>query len=171
VVRTTGSKEEERKLCWVLRRPYEMPNPLPKICFRKCIVSWDDDVLKFWQVWIISKEAYHESGGRSSIFWGRTPLRIAFTELGPWSTCQICFRQKCPLLPDRDRFHFVYAKYSSGYISEVWNFVTQEVATAKSIQTPPLHKNYKTYADLGSTTWKNSSKKSITVEMFLIKAF
>jgi len=36
---------------------------------------------------------------------------------------------------------------------------------------PPLPKNYKTYADLDSTTWKNSSKKYAAEEMGFIKSF
>jgi len=47
------------------------------------------------------------------MFWELTPLRIAFTELGLRSKCQSWFGQKCPLLPDKDWFHFVYAKYGS----------------------------------------------------------
>jgi len=27
--------------------------------FRKCIISWNGDALKFWQAWITIKEAYH----------------------------------------------------------------------------------------------------------------
>jgi len=123
------------------------------------LVKWQCFEVLAGLVSITSKEAYHESDGQSSMFWEQTPLRIAFTELGLRSKRQTWFCQKCPLLSDKDRFHFVYAKYGSGYMSEVCHFVTQEVTTAKSVQTPPLHKNYKSYADLGSTTWKNSSKK------------
>jgi len=47
------------------------------------------------------------------------------------------------ILPDIDRFRFVYAKYGSGHMSEVCHFVTQEVATAKSVQTAPCLKNTK----------------------------
>ena len=48
-------------------------------------------------------------------------------------------------------------------MSEVRHFAAQEVTTAKSVQTPPppLLKNRKTYLDLVSTTWKNSSKDQL----------
>ena len=72
---------------------YEMPNPLWKpIFFRKCIISWNGYVLEFWQVWIATKEVYHESGNRSSMFSQWTPFRIAITKFGLRSTCQIWFR-------------------------------------------------------------------------------
>ena len=46
-------------------------------------------------------------------------------------------------------------------MSEVRHFAAQEVTTAKSVQTSPLLKNRKTYLDLVSTTWKNSSKDQL----------
>jgi len=89
-----------------------MTKPL-QVYFRKCIISWNGDDLKFWQAWITKKEVYHEPDGRRRMFWELTPLRIAFTELGLRSKCQSWFGQKCALLPDKDWFHFVYAKCGS----------------------------------------------------------
>jgi len=37
-------------------------------------------------------------------------------------------------------FSLVYAKYDPGYLSEVCHFVTQEVATGKSVQMHPTQK-------------------------------
>jgi len=104
------------------------------------------------------------------LFWERTPLRIVFTDLGLRSKYQTWFRKKCRLLPDKDCFHFVYAKYDSGYLSEVCHFVPQEVTTAKSVKHPPFLKNHKTCADLGRATWKNSTKISYWGNGF-IKSF
>jgi len=86
------------------------------------------------------------------------------------------------------RVKLVFAKNTHCYLTEIgFTLFTPNIAPVTSVRFgilslrkwplpnqykhPPLHKNYKTYADLGSTTWKNSSKKSITEEIFLIKAF
>jgi len=45
-------------------------------------------------------------------------------------------------------FRFVYTKCVFGYMHDIGHFVTNEVTTAKRVQTPTLLKNYKTYADL-----------------------
>jgi len=42
------------------------------------------------------------------------------------------------MLPDKVRFRFVLAKCVSGYMCDISHFVTHEVTTAKSVQTPPL---------------------------------
>jgi len=60
------------------------------------------------------------------------------------------------MLPKKVWFRFVFAKYVFGYLRDISHFVTHEVTTAKPVQTL---KNYKTYADLDNTTWKDSSKK------------
>jgi len=84
------------------------------------------------------------------MFRERTPLRIAFTNL-------VC--QRCPLLPNKDRFRFVYAKYGSGYMSEVCHFVTQEVTTAKSVQKPPLTQKLQNVSRFGQYYLKELFKK------------
>jgi len=97
-------------------------------------------------------------------------LRIAFTELGFRSKCKTWFRQKCRLLPDKDCFHFVYAKYDPGYLSEVCHFVTQEVATGKSVQTHPTQK-LQNLSRFGQYYLKELFKKSATGAADLLKAF
>jgi len=61
-------------------------------------------------------------------------VQVSGMQLDLRSKCQTWFCQKCPLLPDKDQFLLVYAKYGSGYMSEVCHCVAQEVTTAKSVQ-------------------------------------
>jgi len=118
---------------WIFWRFNKCQN-LYESLFRKCITLSNGEVLKFWQIWIITKEAYHESNGWRSIFWERTPLRLACTKLGLLSTCQTWFRQKYPMLPDKVRFRFVFAKCVFGCMCDISHFVTHE-ATSKPVQT------------------------------------
>ena len=50
------------------------------------------------------------------------------------STCQTWFRQKYPMLPDKARFRFVFAKCVFGCMCDISHFVTHEVITAKPVQ-------------------------------------
>ena len=66
---------------------------------------------------------------------------------------------KCQMLPEKVRSRFVFARYLFGYLRDISHVATHEVTTTKSVQTHPLLKTYNTYADLGSSTLKNSSEK------------
>ena len=75
------------------------------------------------------------------------------------------------MLLDKSQFLFVYAKYSSSYMSEVCHFVTQEVTTAKSAHTPSLTRKLQNLCSFGQYYPKELFKKSATEEMGSIKAF
>jgi len=63
------------------------------------------------------------------------------------------------MLPGKVQFGFVYAKYVSCYMLDISHFATMKWPPPNQSKHSPLVKNYKSYTNVESTAWKNSSKK------------
>jgi len=74
------------------------------------------------------------------------------------------------MLPDEVRFRFVFAKCVSGYMCDIYHFVTKKMTTAKSLQTPSLTQKLQKLCRFGQYYLKELFKKSAIKEMCLIKA-
>ena len=95
---------------WVLQRLYEMPRPSQKSISGN---ASSRETAMFWQVSIacIKKKAHRESGGRSSMFWERNPLRMTLTELGLRSKCQIGLAKNV---------HCYLTKIGFAFLRQIW---------------------------------------------------
>ena len=101
--------------CWILH--LRNTKTFTNAYFRKCIIRWNDDVLKFRQVWITTKKAYNESGGQAACIHNDLPRESQFQSLvfdlylkcgfaknkmsnATWKNLvSLCFCQTCPMLP------------------------------------------------------------------------
>ena len=108
------------------------------------------------------QDAYHESGIEAACFENELPWE---SHLQTWFAKDVhCYLTKIGFALFTPNMALVtWVRFAILSLGK-WPLPNQS-------KNHPLLKNYKTYPDLVSTTWKNSSKKSSTEEMGLIKAF